>query len=126
MELIILGCGSSLGSPWISNYWGNCDKKNKFNRRTRCSAFIKKGNLSILIDSSPDIKEQFIKNKINNLDCVLYTHEHSDQTSGIFELRPFFWKNKKKINIYADSRTLKALKKNTIFVFMVDRDIFPL
>ena len=44
MELIILGCGSSLGSPWISNYWGNCDKKNKFNRRTRCSAFIKKGN----------------------------------------------------------------------------------
>ena len=51
MELIILGCGSSLGSPWINNYWGNCDKKNKLNIRTRCSAFIKKGNLSILIDS---------------------------------------------------------------------------
>ena len=64
MELIILGCGSSLGSPWINNYWGNCDKKNKLNIRTRCSAFIKKGNLSVLIDTSPDIKEQFIKNKI--------------------------------------------------------------
>ena len=117
MELIILGCGSSLGSPWISNYWGNCDKKNKFNRRTRCSAFIKKGNLSILIDSSPDIKEQFIKNKINNLDCVLYTHEHSDQTSGIFELRPFFWKNKKPINIYADKRCLKVLKDKYDYCF---------
>ena len=69
MELIILGCGSSLGSPWINNNWGNCDKKNKLNIRTRCSAFIKKGNLSVLIDSSPDIREQFIKNKINDVDC---------------------------------------------------------
>ena len=126
MELIILGCGSSLGSPWINNYWGNCDKKNKLNRRTRCSAFIKKGNLSILIDSSPDIKEQFIKNKINDLDCVLYTHEHSDQTSGIFELRPFFWKNKKKINIYADSRTLKALKKKYDFCFYGGQGYIPI
>ena len=126
MELIILGCGSSLGSPWINNYWGNCDKKNKFNRRTRCSAFIKKGNLSILIDSSPDIKEQFIKNKINDLDCVLYTHEHSDQTSGIFELRPFFWKNKKKINIYADSRTLNALKKKYDFCFYGGQGYIPI
>ena len=126
MELIILGCGSSLGSPWINNYWGNCDKKNKFNRRTRCSAIIKKGNLSILIDSSPDIKEQFIKNKINDLDCVLYTHEHSDQTSGIFELRPFFWKNKKKINIYADSRTLKALKKKYDFCFYGGQGYIPI
>ena len=126
MELIILGCGSSLGSPWINNYWGNCDKKNKFNKRTRCSAFIKKGNLSILIDSSPDIKEQFIKNKINDLDCVLYTHEHSDQTSGIFELRPFFWKNKKKINIYADSRTLKALKKKYDFCFYGGQGYIPI
>ena len=100
MELIILGCGSSLGSPWINNYWGNCDKKNKLNIRTRCSAFIKKGNLSVLIDSSPDIREQFIKNKINDVDCVLYTHEHSDQTSGIFELRPFFWKHKKSCLLY--------------------------
>ena len=61
MELIILGCGSSLGSPWINNHWGNCDKKNKLNIRTRCSVFVKKGNLSVLIDSSPDIREQFIK-----------------------------------------------------------------
>ena len=126
MELIILGCGSSLGSPWINNNWGNCDKKNKFNKRTRCSAFIRKGNLSILIDSSPDIKEQFLKNKINNLDCVLYTHEHSDQTSGIFELRPFFWKYKKRIDIYADARTLKILKKKYDFCFYGGQGYIPI
>tara|TARA_A100001015_G_scaffold218438_1_gene245541 strand:- start:1009 stop:1773 length:765 start_codon:yes stop_codon:yes gene_type:complete len=126
MELIILGCGSSLGSPWINNHWGNCDKKNKLNIRTRCSAFIKKGNLSVLIDSSPDIREQFIKNKIKDVDCVLYTHEHSDQTSGIFELRPFFWKHKKRIDIYADSRTLKALKKKYDFCFYGGQGYIPI
>ncbi len=126
MELIILGCGSSLGSPWINNYWGNCNNKNKYNRRTRCSIFVKKGNLSILIDSSPDIKEQFIKNNIRDVDCVLYTHEHSDQTSGIFELRPFFWKYKKRINIYADNRTLKALRNKYDFCFYGGQGYTPI
>ena len=54
MKIIILGCGSSLGSPWITNYWGKCNKKNRRNIRTRCSIFIKNKNLSILVDTSPD------------------------------------------------------------------------
>ena len=94
-KFTILGCGSSLGSPWITNYSGNL-KYNSKNFRTRCCAHIQKGNLSILIDTSPDIKNQCLKNKINTLDAIIYTHEHADQTTGIFEMRPFFWKNKKK------------------------------
>ena len=94
-QFTILGCGSSLGSPWITNYYGKL-KKNSKNIRTRCCAHIQKGNLSVLIDTSPDIKNQFLKNKIKSLDAIVYTHEHADQTSGIFEMRPFFWKNKKK------------------------------
>ncbi len=117
MKLIILGCGSSVGSPWITNNWGNCDKKNKYNIRTRCSAFLKKGNLSVLIDSSPDVKKQILDNKINNIDYVLYTHEHADQTSGIFELRPFYWRNKKRINIYASKKTIKNLKNKYDYCF---------
>ena len=117
MKFTILGCGSSIGVPWITGNWGNCNKNNKFNQRTRCSAFIKKKNLSILIDTSPDIKKQFIDNKIKNIDYVLYTHEHADQTSGIFELRPFFWKNKKRINVYGSKRTIKALKKSHTYCF---------
>ena len=94
-KFTILGCGSSLGSPWITNYWGNCNKKNKKNIRTRCCAHFQYKNISTLIDTSPDIKIQFKHNKINDVDAVIYTHEHADQTSGIFELRPFYWKNKK-------------------------------
>ena len=109
-KFTILGCGSSLGSPWITNYWGNCDKKNKKNLRTRCCAHINYENMSVLIDTSPDIKTQFEKSNIRNVDAVLYTHEHADQTSGLFELRPFFWKNKKKIDIYGSKKTVKELK----------------
>ena len=115
-KFTILGCGSSLGSPWITNYSAKL-KKNSKNIRTRCCAHIQKGNLSILIDTSPDIKSQFLNNKIRFLDAIIYTHEHADQTSGIFEMRPFFWKNKKKIPVYASSRTIKELKDKYTFCF---------
>tara|TARA_B100001057_G_scaffold216451_1_gene216761 strand:- start:98 stop:865 length:768 start_codon:yes stop_codon:yes gene_type:complete len=115
-KFTILGCGSSLGSPWITNFSGKLRKSPK-NIRTRCCAHIQKGNLSILIDTSPDIKYQFLKNKIKSLDAVIYTHEHSDQTTGIFEMRPFFWKNKKKIPVYGSLRTIKQLQDKYTFCF---------
>ena len=115
-KFTILGCGSSLGSPWITNYTGKL-KKNIKNKRTRCCAHIQFSNLSVLIDTSPDIKEQFLKNKIKSLDAIIYTHEHADQTSGIFEMRPFFWKNKKKIPIYGSKRTITELKDKYTFCF---------
>ena len=116
-KLIILGSGNSMGVPKIDGSWGNCNKKNKKNIRTRCAAIILKGNNSILIDTSPDIKNQLITNKIKNLSSVIYTHEHADQTSGLFELRPFFLKYKKKINIYGNLRTINHLKKNFDYCF---------
>ena len=116
-KFTILGCGSSLGAPWITNYWGKLNKKNKKNIRTRCCAHIQYQDISILIDTSPDIKEQIKRNNIKNIDAVIYTHEHADQTVGIFELRPFFWKNKKKIPIYGSKRTTKLLKQKYTFCF---------
>ena len=84
-----------LGSPWITNYFGKLTKSKK-NIRSRCCAHVQLGDLSVLIDTSPDIKYQFLKNKIKSVDAIIYTHEHSDQTSGIFEMRPFFGKIKKR------------------------------
>ena len=115
-KFTILGCGSSLGSPWITNYSAKL-KKNPKNIRTRCCAHIQKGDLSVLIDTSPDIKNQFLKNRIKSLDAIIYTHEHADQTTGIFEMRPFYWKNKKKIPVYASLRTIKELKDKYTFCF---------
>ena len=94
-KFTILGCGSSLGSPWITNYKGKLSNNQK-NIRTRCCAHIQYGDLSILIDTSPDIKDQFLKNKIKSPDAIIYTHEHADQAAGIFEMRPFFGKIKRR------------------------------
>ena len=115
-KFTILGCGSSLGSPWITNFSARL-KKNPKNIRTRCCAHIQKGDLSILIDTSPDIKYQFLSNKIKSLDAIIYTHEHADQTTGIFEMRPFYWKNNKKIPVYGSARTIKNLKQTYAFCF---------
>ncbi len=124
-KFTILGCGSSLGSPWITNYNGKLKRSPK-NVRTRCCAHIQKGNLSVCIDTSPDIKYQFLKNKIKNLDSIIYTHEQADQTSGIFEMRPFFWKNKSKIPVYGNLRTIKALKKSYRFCFIKEQGYKPI
>ena len=124
-KFTILGCGSSLGAPWITNYTGRL-KNNSKNIRTRCCAHIQYGGLSILIDTSPDIKNQFLKNRIRSLDAIIYTHEHADQTSGIFEMRPFFWKNKKKIPVYGSYRTINALKSKYTFCFIPKHGYKPI
>jgi phosphoribosyl 1,2-cyclic phosphate phosphodiesterase len=125
-KFTILGCGSSLGSPWITNFWGNCNKRNKKNLRTRCCAHFQYKNISVLIDTSPDLKTQFKANNLDNVDAVIYTHEHADQTSGIFELRPFFWKNGKKIDIYGSYKTIKQLKSKYDFCFKPKQGYMPI
>ena len=72
MQFIILGCGSSLGVPRIDGDFGNCNPKNKKNIRSRCSALLKSKKFNILIDTSPDLRHQFLQNKIKNLDCIFY------------------------------------------------------
>jgi len=127
-KFIILGCGNSMGTPRIDGYWGNCNRKNKKNIRSRCSAIIIKGKNSILIDTSPDIKNQLVTNNIKTVSSVLYTHEHSDQTNGLFELRPFafvkkssikvnWWKNTKRINVYGNKKTINLLTKRFDYCF---------
>ena len=125
-KLIILGCGSSVGVPRIDGQWGRCDKNNKKNKRTRCSAIIIKGSNSILIDTSPDLRTQLLSNKIKNISSVILTHEHADQTNGLFELRPFFWKNKKRINVFGNLSTIKHLRKRQDYLFKKVSDYPPI
>jgi len=106
-----------MGVPRSDGFWGSCDKNNIKNYRTRCSVVISRGNNNILIDTSPDLRFQLLKNKIKNITSVLYSHIHADQTHGINDLRVFFLKNKKKIDIYADKVTLDYLKKNFSYYF---------
>ena len=117
MKFVILGCGSSMGVPRPDGYFGNCDPKNKKNYRTRCSALIKTDQENILIDTSPDLRNQMLSQKIKKIDKVFYSHMHADQTHGINDLRSFFIRNKKPINVFADNPTSKYLKKTFSYCF---------
>ena len=117
MKFIILGCGSSMGVPRADGNFGKCNPNNKKNYRSRCSALLKTTNKNILIDTSPDLRQQLIDNKINNIDYVLFSHMHADQTHGINDLRVFYIRNKKTIPAYADTATTKYLKKAFSYCF---------
>tara|TARA_B100001057_G_scaffold176163_1_gene176836 strand:- start:6292 stop:7062 length:771 start_codon:yes stop_codon:yes gene_type:complete len=117
MKFIILGCGSSMGVPRSDGHFGKCNPKNKKNYRSRCSALISTKNENILIDTSPDLRHQLIKNKIKTIDKVFYSHMHADQTHGINDLRVFYIKNKKPIPVYADNSTKKYLINTFSYCF---------
>ena len=117
MKFIILGCGSSMGVPRPDGFFGNCDPKNKKNYRTRCSALIKTSEENILIDTSPDLRQQLLRHKIKKINKVLFSHMHADQTHGINDLRSFYINKMKQINVYADNPTSKYLKDTFSYIF---------
>ena len=125
MEFIILGCGSSMGVPRPDGFFGNCDPKNKKNYRTRCSALIKTNKENILIDTSPDLRQQLISQKITKINKVFYSHMHADQTHGINDLRSFFIQNKKPIEVFADEPTAIYLKKTFAYCFNNHNKEYP-
>ena len=125
LEFTILGSGSSLGVPRIDGNFGNCDPNNKKNIRTRCSALLSVKNFNLLIDSSPDVKQQFLQNNVKSLDCIFYTHLHADQTHGINDLRFFYLKNKKQIPVYASKKTSKYLLNTFKYCFKKTGVFYP-
>jgi phosphoribosyl 1,2-cyclic phosphate phosphodiesterase len=125
MKFIILGCGSSMGVPRPDGFFGNCDPKNKKNYRTRCSALIKSKTENILIDTSPDLRQQLLRHNIKKIDKVFYSHMHADQTHGINDLRSFFINSRKQINVFADYVTSKYLKNSFSYCFQSYSKEYP-
>jgi phosphoribosyl 1,2-cyclic phosphate phosphodiesterase len=125
MKFIILGCGSSMGVPRSDGDFGKCNPKNKKNYRSRCSALIKTKNEIILIDTSPDLRQQLINNNIRKIDKVFYSHMHADQTHGINDLRVFYIQNKKTIPVYADNPTKKYLLNTFRYCFVNFNKEYP-
>jgi len=125
MKFIILGCGSSMGVPRSDGFFGKCNPNNKKNYRTRCSALIKTKSENIIIDTSPDLRHQLLKNKIRSIDKVFYSHMHADQTHGINDLRVFYIKNKSTIPVYADNPTIKYLMSSFKYCFINYSNEYP-
>lgn len=121
LEVVILGSGSSGGVPRGDGDWGACDPAEPKNRRTRCSALIRRhgtdGATSVLIDTSPDLRAQMLAAEVRHVDAVLYTHDHADQTHGIDDLRVFAMRSRRRIPAYMDNATRDALTDRFRYIF---------
>lgn len=110
----VLGCGSSPGVPRIGGGWGACDPSNPKNRRRRCSVLVQRFGAngavtSVLVDTSPDLREQALDAGIGELDGVIYTHAHADHLHGIDDLRGFVINMRRRVDVYADAATTERL-----------------
>jgi phosphoribosyl 1,2-cyclic phosphate phosphodiesterase len=116
LRVTILGSGSSGGVPRIGNDWGVCDPQNRKNRRLRCSILVERFGggprpTRILIDTSPDMREQLLATAVGELDAVLMTHDHADQTHGLDDLRAVAFRIQARVPVYMDEQTSKQLNK---------------
>src|ERR1700690_3525443 len=104
LTLTILGCGSSMGVPRPALGWGACDPNNPKNRRRRCSLLAELGSAQgitrVLIDTSPDLREQLLDAEVDAMDAVFLTHQHADQTHGIDDLRSVVLHHRRRIPAY--------------------------
>lgn len=118
LKVTMLGCGSSAGVPFIACKCTVCTSDNPKNKRTRVSLLIEKEGKNILIDSSPDLRQQALRENIERIDAVLYTHEHADHVMGLDELRSFNHLSGESLPVYGDVNTLMSLKTRFAYAFM--------
>lgn len=117
MKLRILGCGTSFGVPRIGNDWGACDPHEPKNRRRRVSILVSHGGTSILVDTSPDLREQLLEAGAAGVDAVIWTHDHADHCHGIDDLRQVFHARGAPVPGFARRETLQALRTRFGYVF---------
>lgn len=113
LRFTILGCGSSGGVPRLGGDWGTCDPTNAKNRRRRCSMLVERisgdARTRVLIDTSPDMREQLLDAGVGELDGVVFTHSHADHTHGIDDLRQIVFNTGNRLPVWADGPTENAL-----------------
>lgn len=120
-SITILGSGSSGGVPRPALGWGACDPRNPRNRRRRTSLLVERRNgagiTRVLVDTSPDLREQLLEAEVDWLDGVLFTHEHADHTHGIDDLRGLFIHRRRRVDVYLDEPTSKAVRARFGYCF---------
>ena len=121
LRFTILGCGSSGGVPRLGGNWGDCDPNNPKNRRRRCSMLVERitdaGTTTVLIDTSPDMREQLLDAGVGHLDAVLFTHGHADHVHGIDDLRQIVFNRKERLDVWADGTTQERLYSSFGYAF---------
>lgn len=117
MRVTVLGSGTSGGVPMIACDCNTCMSDDAKDKRLRSSVMVEDENRRIVIDCGPDFRQQMLREKVDRLDAVVFTHEHKDHTGGLDEVRAFNFISKQAVNIYASSRVVRNLKEQYSYVF---------
>ncbi|MGJ8610364.1 MAG: MBL fold metallo-hydrolase [Octadecabacter sp.] len=120
--LRILGCGSSGGVPRLGGIWGACDPENPKNIRKRCSLLVTKtspgGTTRVLIDTTPDMRQQLLDANVGELDAVVFTHSHADHVHGLDDLRMVVYNIRQRLQVWADGDTGNQLLSRFGYAFV--------
>lgn len=128
MRVTILGCGTSAGVPRPGGAdgmgeWGAANPADPRNRRRRCSILVQDKGKSVLVDTSPDVRQQLLDARVEKVDSVIWTHEHADQVHGIDDLRPYALRQGP-LEAWADQRTYQILLRRFGYCFEAEGDGF--
>ena len=117
MKITFLGTGTSQGVPVIACDCETCRSDDTHDKRLRTSALIESGDTTLVIDAGPDFRQQMLAQNVKKLDAIILTHEHKDHIAGMDDVRAFNYKSRDAIDIYAEERVQKAVRKEYSYVF---------
>ena len=123
LNITVLGSGTSQGVPVIACNCKVCTSNNTKDKRLRCSILISYNGENYVIDSGPDFRYQMLRENVQTLRAVLFTHEHKDHVSGLDDVRAFNFKEQRDMQVYCSKRVEVALKREFHYVF--DEDKYP-
>jgi len=120
LTVTLLGTGTSTGVPVLGCDCAVCTSDDPHDTRTRCACYVRAGDMGILIDTGPDFRQQALREGIERIDAVCYTHHHFDHVVGLDDLRPYFFNNDRVMPAYMHPDTAGVLRENYDYIFGTD------
>ncbi len=120
VEFTFLGTGTSQGVPIIGCRCEVCQSPDERDQRLRSSLLVKAGGATAVIDTGPDFRQQCLRAQVDALDAVVFTHEHKDHVAGLDDIRPFNFRSRKDMPVYATPRVQEALRREFKYIFEAD------
>ena len=117
MKITLLGTGTSQGVPVIGCSCATCSSADPRDDRQRASLLVSNGDRNVVIDTGPDFRRQMLENDVQSMDAVILTHEHNDHVVGIDDLRPFIFKQRQEMPIYATASVIDDIKRRFSYAF---------
>jgi phosphoribosyl 1,2-cyclic phosphate phosphodiesterase len=117
LKITFLGTGTSTGVPMIACHCEVCQSTNARDKRLRSSILVESQTTSFVVDTTPDFRTQMLREKIDKLDAVLYTHHHKDHVAGLDDVKAYCYFSGKPMEVYANKLTEEVLRREFIYIF---------